>query len=115
MAQLLLSLLMAVSFSVALSEFLIRDNAWHAWKQFHDKKYESDDEEHLRYTIWNENLKYIKKHNAEGNSKFRLEMNHLGDMVCKTLLLILFIFLFFKYVFKLLFHDKLSYQKVALI
>ena len=86
MAHLSLAFLVAVSFSVALSELLIKDNAWHAWKEFHEKKYESDDEEHLRYTIWNENLKYISKHNSEGNSKFRLEMNHLGDMVCKDLI-----------------------------
>ena len=85
MAHLMLTFLVAVSFSVALSELLIKDNAWHAWKKFHEKKYESDDEEHLRYTIWNENLKYIIKHNSEGNSTFRLEMNHLGDMVCKNL------------------------------
>ena len=81
MAQLTLTLLVALCFSVALSELLIKDNAWHAWKQFHNKKYESDDEESLRYTIWNENLKYIKRHNAEGKSTFALQMNHLGDMV----------------------------------
>ena len=82
MVHLMFTLLVAVSFSVALSEILINDNSWHAWKEFHGKQYESDDEEHLRYTIWTENLKYINSHNAEGNSKFRLEMNHLGDMVC---------------------------------
>ena len=86
MASLMFTLLVAVSFSMVLSEILINDNAWHGWKEFHGKKYESDDEEHLRYTIWTENLKYINKHNAEGNSKFTLEMNHLGDMVCKNLL-----------------------------
>lgn len=89
MAHLMFTFLVAVSFSVALSELLIKDNSWHAWKEFHEKKYESDDEEHLRYTIWTENLKYINKHNAEGNSKFRLEMNHLGDMTSKEVHLIL--------------------------
>lgn len=84
MARLSLALLVALLFSVALSEFLVKDNAWHAWKLFHNKKYESDDDESLRYTIWNENLKSILKHNTDGNSKFKLQMNHLGDMVYKT-------------------------------
>lgn len=107
MAHLMLTFLLAVSFSVALSELLIKDNAWHVWKEFHEKKYESDDEEHLRYTIWNENLKYITKHNSEGNSKFRLEMNHLGDMVCKNLPFNSFSVFVLLILFQLLFHEKL--------
>lgn len=94
MAHLTLTLLMTLCFSAALSKLLINDSQWHAWKEFHDKKYESDDEESLRYTIWNENLKYIKRHNADGNSKFKLQMNHLGDMVYKTSVLILQLYSF---------------------
>ena len=81
MAHSTIVLLMTLFISMALSELLIKDNAWHSWKEFHNKKYESDDEESLRYTIWNENMKTIKKHNSDPNSKFTLQMNHLGDMV----------------------------------
>ena len=81
MAHLPVTLLLTLFSSVVLSELLIKDNSWQAWKQFHNKKYGSDDEESLRYTIWNENLKNIEKHNADPNNKFELEMNHLGDMV----------------------------------
>ena len=81
MAHSTIVLLITLFISMALSELLIKDNAWHSWKEFHNKKYESDDEESLRYTIWNENMKTIKKHNSDPNSKFTLQMNHLGDMV----------------------------------
>ena len=77
-----LTFLLVVSFaSGALSGLLIKDNAWHAWKQYHNKMYTSDDEESLRYTIWNNNLKKINQHNSKMRKAFTLEMNHLGDMV----------------------------------
>ena len=82
MVQLLtLTLVITLCCSVAMSKLLIKDNVWQAWKEFHDKKYESDDEESLRYTIWNENHKSIERHNSDEHSTFQLEMNHLGDMV----------------------------------
>lgn len=89
MAHSTVALLITLSVSVALSELLINDNVWHSWKEFHSKKYASDDEESLRYTIWNENMKTIKKHNADPNSKFTLQMNHLGDMTSKEVHLII--------------------------
>lgn len=89
MAHLTVTLLLTLFFSVALSELLIKDNSWQAWKQFHNKKYGSDDEESLRYTIWNENRKSIEKHNADPNNKFELEMNHLGDTTSKEVHLLL--------------------------
>lgn len=70
-----------------MSKLVIKDNVWQAWKEFHDKKYESDDEESLRYTIWNENHKSIERHNSDEHSTFQLEMNHLGDMVPNIILL----------------------------
>ena len=77
-----LALLLVVSFaSGALPDLLIKDNAWHAWKHYHNKMYTSDDEESLRYTIWNNNLKKINQHNSEMSKAFVMEMNHLGDMV----------------------------------
>ena len=81
MVQLTLTLVVTLCCSLAMSELLIKDNVWQAWKEFHDKKYESDDEESLRYTIWNENRKSIERHNSDEHSTFQLEMNHLGDMV----------------------------------
>ncbi|XP_029190288.1 procathepsin L-like [Acropora millepora] len=85
-----LTLLLVVSFACcALSGLLIKDNAWHAWKQYHNKMYTSDDEESLRYTIWNNNLKKINQHNSETRKAFTLEMNHLGDMTSKEVHLLL--------------------------
>lgn len=60
---------------------IIQDNDWQAWKVFHQKNYQTTDEEHLRYAIWKENLKIIQHHNSK-KSSFRMAMNHLGDMVC---------------------------------
>ena len=79
--QLSLALVVSLCCSVVLSELLIKDNAWQAWKQFHNKKYESDDEESLRYTIWQENHKAILRHNTDTKSTYKMAMNHLGDMV----------------------------------
>lgn len=84
----MLTLVVSLCCSLALSELLVKDNAWQAWKQFHSKKYESDDEESLRYTIWNENLKAIERHNSDEHSTFKLAMNHLGDMTSKEVHLI---------------------------
>ncbi|XP_073229988.1 procathepsin L-like [Porites lutea] len=89
MVQLTLTLVVTLCCSLAMSKLLIKDNTWQAWKGFHDKKYESDDEESLRYTIWNENRKSIERHNSDEHSTFQLEMNHLGDMTSKEVHLIL--------------------------
>ncbi|XP_068751848.1 cathepsin L-like [Montipora capricornis] len=88
MARLSLALVV-VFFSAALSDLLIKDNEWHVWKKFHNKKYESDDEESLRYAIWNDNLKKIERHNADKTQSFTMAMNHLGDMTSKEVHLIL--------------------------
>jgi len=59
---------------------IIQDNEWQAWKIFHQKSYQSADKEHSRYAIWKENLKIIQLHNSKKLS-YKMEMNHLGDMV----------------------------------
>lgn len=102
MVQLTLTLVVTLCCSLAMSELLIKDNVWQAWKEFHEKKYESDDEESLRYTIWNENRKSIERHNSDEHSTFQLEMNHLGDMVPNNY----FKIFLFKIV-KPIFHDHL--------
>jgi len=77
-----LTFLLVVSFTFgALSGLLIKDNAWHAWKEYYNKIYASDDEESLRYSIWINNLKMISQHNSDKSKSFTMEMNHLGDMV----------------------------------
>ena len=87
MIQLTLALVVSLCCSVVLSDLLIKDNSWQAWKQFHNKKYESDDEESLRYTIWNENHKNILRHNTDTHNTYKMAMNHLGDMVCNHFIL----------------------------
>ena len=80
MAHLTLLLVMIFA-SATLSDLLIKDNAWQAWKEYYNKIYTSDDEESLRYSIWGNNLKIINQHNSEKSKSFTMEMNHLGDMV----------------------------------
>ena len=62
---------------------VIPDQRWQAWKKVYGKKYENFEEEHLRYVIWNENMKMIANHNAAGKHSYSLTMNHLGDFVSK--------------------------------
>jgi len=70
--------LVAVSNAFVLK--LDQDEAqWHAWKSFHEKKYETESEETYRRGIWRDNLKKIIAHNSEGHS-YTLAMNHLGDL-----------------------------------
>ena len=102
MAYLALASVALLCFSFTLSEFLINDSKWLTWKSFHSKNYESEDEESLRYTIWNENLKFIERHNTDDNGKFKLQMNSLGDMVLK-------LFFYYRYVNHILgFNAKFS-------
>ena len=58
---------------------IIGDESWHLWKGRHRKTYENINEEKLRYTIWQDNLRKIIEHNSK-NKGFTLEMNHFGDM-----------------------------------
>lgn len=58
----------------------VQDPQWETWKAFYSKTYENNLEEHLRYVIWKENLKYIMNH-AEKNHSYVLAMNHFGDLV----------------------------------
>ncbi|XP_068682886.1 cathepsin L-like [Montipora capricornis] len=82
-------LLVIVFASTTLSDLLIKDNAWHAWKEYYNKIYTSDDEESLRYTIWINNLKKINQHNSDMKKSFTMGMNHLGDMTIKEVHLLL--------------------------
>lgn len=55
------------------------DNEWNVWKMTHNKAYLNNDEEHVRYTIWQDNMRRITEHNAHSKSLV-LAMNHFGDM-----------------------------------
>lgn len=74
---------LAAILQVLLASSIIPDPEWHVWKKIHSKSYERFEEEHLRYVIWNENMKMIKTHNHEGKHSYKLAMNHLGDLTIK--------------------------------
>ena len=57
----------------------IADGSWRSWKATHSKLYETFNEEKVRYTIWQENLRKIAEHNAQ-NSGLTLRINHFGDL-----------------------------------
>ncbi|CAH6795882.1 cathepsin 8 [Phodopus roborovskii] len=58
------------------------DSEWQEWKIKYGKNY-SLEEEGQRRTVWEENLKLVKQHNAEynqGKKSFTMELNAFGDM-----------------------------------
>ena len=57
----------------------LEDPSWKAWKSFHGKSYGDVGEERVRNFIWQDNLKKIVSHNEV--HKYKLAMNHLGDLV----------------------------------
>ena len=82
--------LLAISLGISLAwpagkqEFdALEDPSWKVWKSFHNKEYENVDEERIRNFIWQDNLKRIVSHNQA--HKYKLAMNHLGDLVSLTL------------------------------
>ena len=66
--------------SIIAHAAVISDSYWLVWKTYHGKSYEDDNEEHMRYIIWKENLKYIINH-AHENHSYVLAMNQFGDLV----------------------------------
>ncbi|XP_076429642.1 cathepsin R-like isoform X2 [Peromyscus maniculatus bairdii] len=58
------------------------DAEWQNWKIKYEKSYSLEEEE-MRRTVWEKNLKIIKDHNGEnglGKNGFTMEMNGFGDM-----------------------------------
>ena len=88
--QLTLTFLVTLYCFLAMAKRLINDNEWHSWKQLYNKKYESDEEEKFRYTIWNETRKMIERHNSDKSKTYKLGMNQFGDMVLFLIQLIHF-------------------------
>ena len=77
----LLAVCLGISSGWAVKENMdaLEDPNWKAWKSFHNKSYNEEGEERLRNFIWQDNLKRIVSHNEV--HKYKLAMNHLGDMV----------------------------------
>lgn len=63
-------------------------NAQEEWADFKlqfNKQYESDEDDNLKFSIWESNMKFINEHNEryeQGLETYTLEMNKFGDMVC---------------------------------
>lgn len=57
------------------------NNEWQVWKSTHGKAYVDPAEEHVRYTIWQDNMQRISEHNSMFSmNSVELGMNHFGDM-----------------------------------
>lgn len=68
----------AFCFTIERNEKSINDESWQIWKSAHNKAYKDLDEEKVRYTIWQDNLRRITEHNKQSNNLF-LRINHFGD------------------------------------
>ena len=76
----LLAFCLAISTAWPTKPDPLEEPTWKAWKSFHGKSYGDVGEERVRNFIWQDNLKRIVAHNDEGH-KYKLAMNHLGDLV----------------------------------
>ncbi|KAM7421571.1 hypothetical protein PAMA_015620 [Pampus argenteus] len=75
-------LLLAASALAHLDEAAL-DAQWEEWKVTHRKEYNGLDEEGIRRSIWEKNMRMIEAHNQEaalGMHSYEMGMNHLGDM-----------------------------------
>ncbi|XP_007899284.2 procathepsin L [Callorhinchus milii] len=60
----------------------VLNNEWLSWKSFHGKQY-MEEEEIYKRMIWEENMRFIQKHNQEhsmGKHTFTVEINQFGDL-----------------------------------
>ncbi|KAM8794353.1 cathepsin K-like [Eudromia elegans] len=65
------------------------DARWELWKKSYGKEYDGEAAELRRRLVWERNLRYVERHNAEharGRHSFELAMNHLGDMTSEEVL-----------------------------
>lgn len=76
----LLAFCLAISTAWPTKTDPLEEPTWKAWKSLHGKSYGDVGEERVRNFIWQDNLKRIDAHNNEGH-KYKLAMNHLGDLV----------------------------------
>lgn len=62
------------------------DLYWQAFKDQHNKQYATEDEETQRRLIWEDNVKFINRHNLEaslGKHTYTVKMNKFGDLTNK--------------------------------
>ncbi|XP_066928205.1 procathepsin L-like [Clytia hemisphaerica] len=69
---------LACAYTIERKE-VIADSSWHLFKGSHSKYYADINEEKVRYTIWQDNLRRIEEHNSQ-NKDVVLKMNHFGDL-----------------------------------
>ncbi|XP_069621885.1 procathepsin L-like [Ranitomeya imitator] len=77
----LLLLLAAVTISAASSHFL--DQEWNTWKDKHEKKYATEQDELFRRQVWEATWHKVQKHNElanQGLSKYKMGMHKFADM-----------------------------------
>ena len=79
----IISFLLASAYAVNLYEILFAKE-WQSWKTFHEKSYDSHQEETFRMKVFVENSRRIINHNFEftrGLHSYTLKMNMFGDML----------------------------------
>ena len=56
------------------------NNDWDLWKSQYAKSYEDEATESVRRLVWEDNWRFVQRHNSEGHS-FQVEMNKFADLV----------------------------------
>ncbi|XP_042198692.1 procathepsin L-like [Callorhinchus milii] len=72
--------LLVVTMALPLDPAL--DDEWLSWKSFHGKHY-MEEEEIYKRMIWEDNMRFIQKHNQEhsmGKHTFTVDINQFGDL-----------------------------------
>lgn len=80
----LLLILGFIAAASAISFMEVSKEEWNSFKAKHNKKYNDESEERLRYKIYLENRHKIAKHNTKYHQKevpYRLELNKYADML----------------------------------
>lgn len=76
----LVALRLEVTYALPNTRVMLYKEEWNSWKEEHNMKYPTWNEEIKRYSIWEENKKFIEEHNSK-NLSFVLRMNQFGDLV----------------------------------
>ena len=73
-------LLFSAVIHVCLSSTTRLDEEWEAWKSLYSKVYDDEATESARRLVWENNWRFVQRHNNEGHS-FEVEMNKFADLV----------------------------------
>ncbi|KAG8560358.1 hypothetical protein GDO81_014939, partial [Engystomops pustulosus] len=80
MAWVLLAAFVAASVNASFDSAL--DDHWKLWKSANGKKYKHENEDLQRRAVWEDNFKFVNKHNLEydlGQQSYTVGMNDLAD------------------------------------